>query len=97
MITDESPMPNGVDELFCPPDGAMQFEVFRTVQKGELEIHALLWVGSPFPYYSVRAKMDGCNCAEFYDVLHIINKREIGFSSDGSPLVVCACIGKLVE
>ena len=92
MKTEESPMPNGVDELFCPPDYYLQFEIVNHGLHPHLNGERM-WV-TPYPFGPDKELRDriGCKCTMFYRVRRMITSYQCG-----SNVVVCTCIGRLVE
>jgi len=102
MKTEESPMPNGVDELFCPPDGAIQFHLIpngvsdtgSVAQWTDLD-RECIWVLPP------RRGKSGCGCELNYPVIRESLSERMRNLFDKSPshltVTVCVCHGEVIE
>ena len=80
--------------LFIPPEGAMQFELTRSLD-GPVSIP--FWVGQPIRI-GTRAK--GCKCKMGWPVLNAPMMRgsnQKRASREGLVIHVCACIGRIIE
>lgn len=95
MISDDVTMPTGVDSIFVPPDGAMQFEVHRD-NYGNLAPHGtVIWV---FPSNDKWVPMSHlCPHVHGYEVimesLPYIMRSRSGMKKAG----VCECWGSIIE
>lgn len=78
--------------LYCAPDGAMQFEVERTLKNNPEAEGSHLWVlGNVNPPHH---RMPGCRCKEFILVIKTDNPK---FARLEGCTTVCRCMGRFVE
>lgn len=88
-------------DLYCPPPGAMQFEVTRS-PKGPLEKPFAIWVErEPVEWLSERQTPD-CTCLKPYRVLQGVAptgvpKTNLDRLSEGVDVFICDCSGRIIE
>lgn len=80
-----------MDEIFIPPDGAMQFVVTKTLTPSP-DIAIPLWIELTNMSPPDRLMPD-CVCKEFFIVLHAPGK----YKDRAYRTRVCMCMGRIIE
>lgn len=80
-------MPSSIDNLFVPPDGAMQF-VFTDYPNDPI------WVEGEIK--SIHDPIPGCKCVGGHVVLRTGKLRVVSLTTGMHP-TICECWGRIIE
>lgn len=83
-----------MNDLFIPPEGAMQFEITHTRMPGwEVVVGTAIWV---IPHTPHSIAMRHCECVDGWDIVRGSVPEELWNKMPMIPWV-CKCNGHLIE